>query len=396
MTDLLNLGVRVPSQIHDWVVRSYQQRNLSKQAFVSEALAKVMDSEEPSLFPADARLIRLADKTFPFRFVDLFAGIGGIRIGLERAGGQCVFSCEKDKLARHTYTEWFGESPVGDICDYSDGSEVPHHHLLAAGFPCQPFSIAGVSKKKSLGREHGFLDKTQGTLFFEIAKIIKTKTPDVVFLENVKNLRSHDRHRTWTTIRETLEQLGYKVFDEVIDAVGYVPQHRERFFIVGFRKSVFGDNPPFKFPEPPNQKRPVLADILQPDEEVDLEKYTLTPKLWVYLQEYKKRHRAKGNGFGFGLADRDGHTRTLSARYYKDGSEVLIPQKGNRPRRLTPVEAARLMGFPEWYAQNIPVSDTRAYKQFGNSVVPDVIEAIARQIVSVMAWRRLEQPTQLS
>jgi len=312
-----------------------------------------------------------------FTFIDLFAGIGGFRIPLEKVGGQCVFSSEKDSFAQTTYKAWFGEKPSGDITEISP-SKIPDHYLLAAGFPCQPFSLAGVSKKNSLGHAHGFKCLTQGTLFFNVATIIEVKRPPVVLLENVKNLLSHDKGRTWEVINRTLKELGYKVFTKVIDAAAWVPQHRERIYLVCFDERVFDKHLPFTFPESPENVRPRLRDILESKPDT---KYTLTDHLWRYLQDYAERHRAKGNGFGFGLADLDGITRTLSARYHKDGSEILIPQsRGRNPRRLTPKECARLMGFDEKYQNNIVVSDTQAYRQFGNAIVPKVAEAVINQV----------------
>ena len=315
-----------------------------------------------------------------FSFIDLFAGIGGFRLGLEKLGGKCVFSCEWDKYSRRTYEAWYGEVPFGDIRSL-DAAQVPDHDILAGGFPCQPFSLAGVSKKNSLGRQHGFLCEAQGTLFFEVAKISDAKRPAVIFLENVKNLRSHDRGKTWEVIRGTLEELGYWVFFRVIDAAGWVPQHRERVYIVGFDQGRYPLRPDFRFPEPgPGTVR--FGDILDPDPEP---KYTLSPKLWQYLQDHAAKHRAAGNGFGFGIADRQGVARTLSARYFKDGSEILIDQGADRPpRRLTPPECARLMGFDSWCEEKIVVSDTQAYRQFGNAVVPKVISAVGRQILQVL------------
>lgn len=303
--------------------------------------------------------------------VELFAGIGGMRIGFDAVGARCVFASEIDRFARESYSANFGEEPAGDITKIS-AEDIPDHDILTAGFPCQPFSIAGVSKKASLGREHGFRDATRGTLFFDVARIIEHKRPRAFLLENVKNLRSHDRGRTFEIIESTLKSLGYTVDSQVIDARWWVPQHRERVFIVGFRDEA--DAARFRWPQPPDVT-PKLASIL--DAEVP-EKYTLSDKLWKYLQDYAAKHRARGNGFGFGLADRQGTTRTLSARYYKDGSEILIPQPGMNPRRLTPVECGRLMGFPSSY--KIRVSDTQAYKQFGNAVVPGVIAALAKSM----------------
>lgn len=326
----------------------------------------------------------------PFTFVDLFAGIGGFRIALERLGGRCVFTSEWDKHCQRTYQAWFGETPRGDIRAIRP-AEIPDHDLLAAGFPCQPFSIAGVSKKNSLGRAHGFRDATQGTLFFTLATIIETRRPPVLFLENVKHLQSHDGGRTWRVILDTLEELDYWVFHRVIDASAWVPQHRERIYIVCFDRRTFQDRPAFAFPSPPNGPPPRLRDILErrPDP-----KYTLSDRLWGYLQAYAERHRARGNGFGFSLADPNGVTRTLSARYYKDGSEILIPRRGQNPRRLTPRECARLMGFED----DLPlvVSDTQAWRQFGNAVVPKVVEAIGRQIVRVLRQRRATDSRRLA
>ena len=315
------------------------------------------------------------------RFIDLFAGIGGTRIAFEKARCKCVFSSEWDKFAQITYKENFGEKPEGDIKKIKS-SEIPDHDILVAGFPCQPFSISGVSKKNALGRPHGFEDPTQGTLFFEIKRIIKDKRPAAFLLENVKNLQSHDKKNTFQVIMNSLENdLGYNVYYKVLDAVDYVPQHRERIFILGFREPL-----EFEFPENKPKKRPRFKDILEKN--VD-KKYTLSDHLWNYLQEYAKKHREKGNGFGFGLTDLYGYSRTLSARYYKDGSEILIAQNGNNPRRLTPRECARLMGFPESF--KIPVSDTQAYKQFGNSVVMPLVYGIAKEIVRTLSTKKLEK-----
>lgn len=307
-----------------------------------------------------------------FTFIDLFAGIGGMRLAFEAAGGRCVFSSEWNKYAQQTYEANFGEIPMGDITKI-DAKDIPDHDILAAGFPCQPFSIAGVSKKKSLNRPHGFKDKTQGTLFFDIARIIEKKRPKAFLLENVKNLQGHDKGRTFATIIETLrDDLGYTVYHKVIDAKAFVPQHRERIYIVGFLNPV-----KFDFPEMP-QKKVSLRTILE--KKVD-GKYTLTDGVWRALKRHAASHKAKGNGFGYGIADPDGISRTLSARYYKDGGEILISQgPGRNPRRLTPRECARLMGFPESF--KIMVSDTQAYRQFGNSLVVKVSEMIAREIAS--------------
>ena len=311
-----------------------------------------------------------------YTFIDLFAGIGGMRLAFEAAGGRCVYSNEWNKYSQKTYYANFGVQPDGDITKV-DAAEIPDHDILVAGFPCQPFSIAGVSKKNSLGRATGFEDKTQGTLFFDVCRILKAKRPKAFLLENVKNLCSHDHGRTFQIIRESLEELNYKIFYQVIDGSGYVPQHRERILIVGFDRERYGDGVQFEFLLSPKKEMPVVRDILE--DHVD-DKYTLSDKLWVYLQNYAAKHRAAGNGFGYGIASEDGITRTLSARYYKDGSEILIAQKGKNPRRLTPRECARLQGFPDSF--KIPVSDTQAYKQFGNSVVVPLMENVAKLIVA--------------
>ena len=339
-----------------------------------------------------------------FTFIDLFAGIGGMRAGFEQAGGSCVFTSEWNPYAKKTYLANFpgdDERFAGDITKVST-DEIPAHDVLVAGFPCQPFSIAGVSKKNALGRPHGFECATQGTLFFDVARIIAAKRPKAFLLENVKNLLSHDRGNTFKVIRETLKtELGYQIDTRVIDAAHFVPQHRERILIVGFREPVSFHFSHLELPA----ARPRLSSILHPEDgaeaaeapytsgpnaEVD-PKYTLTDKLWAYLQAYAEKHRAAGNGFGFGLVDRNSTARTLSARYYKDGSEILVSRgEGKNPRRLTPRECARLMGFPDTY--KIPVSDTQAYKQFGNSVVIPVIAAVAKLMLPhIQTLQRYEE-----
>lgn len=328
-----------------------------------------------------------------FTFIDLFAGIGGIRAGFEAIGGQCVFTSEWDAYAQKTYAEnWGNDHDInGDITQVSV-DEIPDHDVLLAGFPCQPFSIAGVSKKNALGRAHGFEDETQGTLFFDVCRIIQKKQPKAFLLENVKNLMSHDKGKTFDVIKRALSlELGYHIHYKVIDGAHFVPQHRERIVIVGFKEPTEFD---FNSIPLPVKGHKTLKDILhktdgsEPFIEHDAErffdhtkhkiqsKYTLTDNLWLYLKNYADKHKAKGNGFGFGMAYPDSITRTLSARYYKDGSEILVYQGSRKnPRRLTPRECARLMGFPDSF--KIPVSDTRAYKQFGNSVVVDVFKHVA-------------------
>ena len=328
-----------------------------------------------------------------FTFIDLFAGIGGMRLAFESIGGRCVFTSEWNPFAQKTYTANFAPAvnghahPIaGDIREIREDA-IPEHDLLLAGFPCQPFSIAGVSKKNALGRPHGFACATQGTLFFDVARILATRRPRAFLLENVKNLVSHDRGQTFTIIRQTLEEeLGYQISFRVLDASHFVPQHRERILIAGFRERTSFSLDDLALPE----ARPKLRAILHPEDGSESPeepftlaprasvnpKYTLTDHLWRYLQNYAARHRAAGNGFGFGLVDRESVARTLSARYYKDGSEILVSRGPRRtPRRLTPRECARLQGFPDSF--RIPVSDTQAYKQFGNSVAVPVIAAVA-------------------
>ncbi len=332
-----------------------------------------------------------------FRFLDLFAGIGGMRLAFSAAGGECVFSSEWDKSAQKTYEANFGHLPEGDITAIG-ADDIPDADILVGGFPCQPFSIAGVSKKNSLGKRHGFGDETQGTLFFDILRILSVKQPSAILLENVKNLRSHDSGKTFAVIVENLEKLGYHLKIEVVNASAVLPQNRARIFIAGFLDPRAAEL--FQFPEASGfplpdylklrptrweeaQKNragflPRLGDILE--KAVD-PRYTLSDHLWNYLQAYREKHRKAGHGFGFGLCGPADIARTLSARYYKDGSEILIKQRPSRrnpganPRRLTPNECRRLMGFPEDF--KIVVSDTQAYKQFGNSVAVPVVSAIA-------------------
>ena len=328
-----------------------------------------------------------------FTFIDLFAGIGGIRMGFEKNGGHCVFTSEWDKYAVKTYCENFvtDHPVVGDITTV-DVKDIPDHDVLLAGFPCQPFSIAGVSKKNSLGRVHGFECKTQGTLFFDVARIINEKQPKAFLLENVKNLMSHDQGRTFQVIKETLQdELGYQIFAKVVDAKGFVPQHRERIYIVGFREDTDFTWDAFRKKKPDaksmgdilhlqdgseNPEKETLKNYITGKKGKVNDKYILSDKLWMYLYNYAAKHKAKGNGFGYGMVTKKSISRTLSARYYKDGSEILVNRGKGNPRRLTPRECARLMGYPDTF--KIPVSDTQSYKQFGNSVVVPVIKEIAR------------------
>ena len=349
--------------------------------------------------PAAAEPDVAASDESHFRFIDLFAGIGGIRLGFEAHGGECVFTSEWNNFSVKTYRENFGERSgshalIGDIVSFP-AANVPSHDVLLGGFPCQPFSIAGVSKKNALGRPHGFECTTQGTLFFDVARIIAAKRPAAFMLENVKNLLAHDKGRTFDVILQTLrDELGYEVHYRVINGAHFTPQNCERIIIVGFRSKTSFSWDDLRLPE----EGPRLASILHKTDGSEpvlhwdgdrffdhsarhvQPRYTLTPKLWAYLQAYAEKHRAAGNGFGFGMAYPDSVTRTLSARYHKDGSEILVYQgEQQRPRRLTPRECARLMGFPDTF--RIPVSDTQAYRQFGNSVVMPVIREVARVTV---------------
>ena len=304
-----------------------------------------------------------------FKFIDLFAGIGGIRIPFQELGGKCVFSSEWDNFAQKTYRVNFGEIPSGDITKIK-ATDIPDFDILLAGFPCQPFSQAGLKK--------GFSD-TRGTLFFEIERILKEKRPKAFLLENVKQLQGHDKGNTLKIILEHLYKLNYAVDYKVLRAADFgIPQNRERIYIVGFDKAVFDLSEDFSFNYPtPTYKKTKLGDILEHN--VD-EKYTISNTLYQGHLRRKREHMEKGNGFGFSLFNENSpYTNTISARYYKDGSEILIEQKGKNPRKLTPRECARLQGFPESFI--IPVSDTQAYKQFGNSVAVPVIRAIAREIV---------------
>ena len=329
-------------------------------------------------------------------FIDLYAGIGGIRFGFEAYGGRCVFSSEWNKFAQATYSAFHGDLPHGDITQVDIQSEIPRHNILTAGFPCQPFSLAGVSKKNSMGRAHGFDDPTQGTEFFKVKEILRIKQPEAFLLENVKNLKSHDEKRTFKIIEQELTNVGYDFNSYIVDSANWLPQHRERIFIVGFRKDIkqakFLSNLEIPIPKKRNKS---LGQILLNEEEI-LEKfgskYTLTEGTWLALQRHKRKHLAKGNGFGFGLISPPFNgkvTRTMSARYYKDGGEILIAQEHTKiPRKILPIEAMRLQGFPKKCekflngSEEQPVSDTQLYKQFGNSVSVPVIKVFAKIITN--------------
>lgn len=306
-----------------------------------------------------------------FTFVDLFAGIGGFRLGLQTLGGECVFSCEIDKFARHTYRINFEPVDHDDIRTL-EAKEIPDADLWAAGFPCQPFSLAGVSKKASLGLGHGLKDKRQGLLFWRLASLIRERHPATVILENVRNLLTHDSGRTYRLIKERLEYEGYGVTEKLISCRPWVPQRRTRLFIV----ATLGVDPAAIPDTPMGTDGPDLRSILETNPE---DEFTITDRLWEYLPAYAAKHRSRGNGFGYELADLSATARTLSARYHKDGAEILIPQPGRNPRRLTPRECARLMGFPDTF--RIEVSNTQAYRQFGNAVVPEAVTHVARSYV---------------
>jgi len=316
-----------------------------------------------------------------------------LRRSLSECGGTCIFTSEWDRFAQQTYMANFPDNRpmLGDIAAV-DAADIPEHDILSAGFPCQPFSLAGVSKKNSLGRKHGFLDETQGTLFFDVLRILSYHRPKAFILENVKNLKSHDGGRTFSIVKDKLEAgLGYEFHYRVIDAAHFLPQHRERIIMVGFREKT-----KFSFEDLvlPEKGTVLMSSILHPEDGTETveepytsgdkakvnSKYVLSDKLWLYLREYAAKHKAKGNGFGYGLVDENSVARTLSARYHKDGSEVLVSRgKNKNPRRLTPRECARLMGFPDSF--RIPVSDTQAYRQFGNSVAIPVFEAVSALMV---------------
>ncbi|MFN3069807.1 DNA (cytosine-5-)-methyltransferase [Serratia sp. J2] len=368
-------------------VRRWEKGETPCPAMLEPVLRNLLMQSPPPVVKGDSQ---------SFRFIDLFAGIGGVRLGFEAQGGECVFTSEWNDFSKKTYIENYGDHHpfIGDIVPYP-AEDVPDHDVLLAGFPCQPFSIAGVSKKNSLGRPHGFECTTQGTLFFDVARIIATKRPKAFLLENVKNLLSHDKGNTFQVILQTLrDELNYDVHYRVIDGQHFTPQHRERIIIVGFREKtdftwddlqLSGEGPRLGsiLHKTDGSEPELLWDgnrFFDHEEQKVQPKYTLTPNLWAYLQAYAEKHRAAGNGFGFGMSYPDSVTRTLSARYHKDGSEILVWQgEKKRPRRLTPRECARLMGFPDTF--RIPVSDTQAYRQFGNSVVMPVMREVARIMV---------------
>ena len=362
------IHVRVDDALKEKLTAYAQSNNQSAQDCIREAIVSYLTQNSS---------FNNAKQNGRFTFIDLFAGIGGMRLAFEKNDGVCVYSSEWNKYSQQTYFANFGECPEGDITKIDPDTSIPYHDILVAGFPCQPFSIAGVSKKNSLGRATGFKDKTQGTLFFNVCTILNAKRPKAFMLENVKNLCHHDGGRTFEVIRESLEELDYEIFYQILDGQNYVPQHRERIVIIGFDRKRYGNEVDFSFDIMSASPKPVMRDIL---EDSVPDKYTLSDKLWSYLQNYAAKHKAAGNGFGYGLAPIDGVSRTLSARYYKDGSEILIEQVGKNPRRLTPRECARLQGFDDTF--KIVVSDTQAYKQFGNSVVVPLMADVAGLLIN--------------
>ena len=381
----------------EWIENN-KPTGISKNAYIKDLISSAID-DKSNINNKKSSLSENKYSNFPFTFIDLFAGIGGFRSALTVLGGKCLYTNEWNKYALSTYRHWYGsESTTSEDIRTIDHSSIPTHDILCAGFPCQPFSLAGVSKKNSLGRKHGFEDVEQGNLFDCIMNIVDIKKPPILFLENVKNLKSHDKGNTWKYIKKSISDRGYEIYSQVLDASNWVPQHRERIFIICFDKSTFANNRKiqFCFPDKPTNRKYNLNYVLEKNPD---RKYMLSDKLWKYLQDYAAKHKAKGNGFGYGLADKNGITRTMSARYHKDGAEILIKQDGwKNPRRLTPNEAKYLMGFDDKYAlsyghkSGFPqiVSDTQAYKQFGNSVVPIVIEEIMQNIITEIVRYKLE------
>lgn len=392
-----NMSVRnVSAENHEWL-HSTRPPGSTLSEYIDVLLSGLRESAD--FVQPIAPVIQLHPDTFTF--IDLFAGIGGFHIGMKANGGLCVLANEWDRFARETYRSWTSHEVDGRDIRTIPVASIPDHDVLCGGFPCQPFSLAGVSKKNSLGRAHGFDDEQQGNLFFAIRDIVQEKRPKVLLLENVKNLKSHDKGNTFRVISQVIYDLGYEMREQIIDAQGWVPQHRERIFMVCFLRDAFAPEEIASFTFPKATKRATKLRSILEKKPVD-DKYTLSEGLWRYLQEYAAKHRAKGNGFGYGLVEPGDVSRTMSARYYKDGSEILISQgDGHTPRRLTPAEAARLMGYQLRFAvlmgkpKGFPqvVSDTQAYKQFGNSVCPLIVEAIGAEIVRVLQARQARLQT---
>jgi len=359
MADVMGLGKNGDRTLRRWENGESQPSQLE--------LNQILNYPETPGFPSPS------PEEASFTLIDLFAGIGGIRLAFQKQGGRTVFTSEWDKFAQKTYKANFGEMPEGDITKINE-KNIPDHDILLAGFPCQPFSQAGLKK--------GFED-TRGTLFYDIARILSEKRPKAFLLENVKQLKGHNKGRTFKTIVEVLKGLDYAVFAKVLRAADFgVPQNRERIYIVGFDRRVAEKEIVFDFPDPTGIKT-LVGDILEKREAEYFEKYTISNKLYEGHLRRKQMHQMKGNGFGFSVFTPDSeYTNTISARYYKDGSEILIEQPGRNPRKLTPRECARLQGFPEKFV--IPVSDSQAYRQFGNSVAVPVVEAIACKMLGKM------------
>ena len=379
----------LPIEVFENLFRIFQKSPLKKN---EESIIRETDTlYHPQLSFMFDKIPFLPPENPKFTFIDLFAGIGGFRIAFQNQGGKCVFSSEWDKYAQKTYEANFGEVPFGDINGITNIKEqIPNHDILCAGFPCQPFSLAGVSKKNSLGRKHGFEDKTQGTLFFNIAKIIDVKRPKAFFLENVKNLLRHNKGETFNVIRKTLEEdLGYVINYKIVDGKHWVPQHRERLFIIGYNPDKIKGITRKKIiiPETPDSvsyKYKELQDIIGKN----VTGFTLGIGTWNTLIRHKANHKAKGNGFGYGIHNmpiKKGEiTRTISARYHKDGAEILIDQKDDRPRRLTVEEAMQLQGYDPNVFTFSSVSKTQAYRQIGNSVVVPAIQKCAGEIIKTI------------
>jgi DNA (cytosine-5)-methyltransferase 1 len=337
--------------------------------------------QEDLLLPLPPFIQDKADSTFTF--IDLFAGIGGFRLAMQDIGGSCKFSSEWDSYAQQTYLANFGELPEGDITRI-DENDIPSHDVLCAGFPCQPFSLAGVSARNSLDTAHGFACSTQGTLFFDVARIVQAKRPKIVFLENVRNIVNHDKGKTFSVIQQTMRELGYSFSYKIINAETKVPQKRVRCYMVCLRDT----EEKFVFPEFEGEPL-ALRSIL---EKSVSDNFTISDKLWAGHQRRTANNLARGTGFTAFCADLDKPSNTIVARYGKDGKECLIPQKNKNPRMLTPRECARLQGFPEEFI--IPVAKTAAYKQFGNSIALPVIKDIAKSIKGYLnndeIWKKSE------
>lgn len=382
-------GSEPKAVIHQWLHAFSNQSGFfalpedTGEEMLSDALKSVGLSKNELKQAISESAVFPVEKKTSFNFIDLFAGIGGFRLSLQSFGGNCVFSSEWDKSAQKTYLKNYGEMPFGDITSLTNSSVpdhelarmIPDHDVIAAGFPCQPFSHAGVSARTAVGIEHGFKCETQGTLFFDVLRIAQVKKPKVLFLENVRNLERHDKGRTFDVIRRSIDELGYDFQYKIIDSSTMVPQRRVRCYMVCFRKDL---NVNFQFPDFSGDPLP-LKSILEDNVS---EKYTISEKLWQGHINRTKRNLERGTGFTAHTANLDKPSNTIVARYGKDGKECLIPQLGKTPRLLTPRECARLQGYPDNFW--IPDVRTPAYKQFGNSVAVPVVKKIAKEITKVM------------